>query len=113
MFAAADARQWSHALPQAEASALDAALQDGATVEYRTGMVIVEPSNPRSREQARLNGWDLWLERSGALGDGIPVGHGRVKVLHTTLFVPHNATCERFYAAARELIDVHKVGNCL
>lgn len=94
---------------QAEASALDAALRDGDTVEYRTGLVSLQPSSPRSREQARLNGWNLWLERSGALSVGIPVGGGRVKIRHTTLYVPANATCEQFYRAAVELIDTHKV----
>ena len=68
----------------------------------RTGHLVLESSLTE-------NGWTLWLEQSGALTEGFPVGNGRVKVNHTTIYVPAKPDCDAYYIAARRLIDEYKV----
>lgn len=82
------------------------ALQAGGTVEVRTGFVLDEGS-----ETGADKGFELWLEHSGAGGDGIPVGNGVVRVKHFTLYAAKDADCTNHYNAARTLLDVHEVGR--
>ena len=71
-------------------------------MEFRTGHLVIENS-------VSENGWNLWLEKSGALTEGFPVGNGRVRVNHTTIYVPATPDCDAYYLAARRLIDEYKV----
>ena len=86
----------------------DAELAEGGVVEFRTGR-IAQSSGPGSPTQSILDGWQLWLEQSGALEDGFPVGKGRVKVKHTDIFVSGKAPCEDHLEAVKKLANDHRV----
>ena len=81
-------------------------LQQGETVEIKTGFVLLEGSET---EQRLHDGFLMWLEFSGAGGDGIPVGNGFVTVSHSTEYAEKDGNCEGYHAAARRLIE-QKVG---
>ena len=91
---------------QVGGSAQDAELAEGGVVEFRTGRIA--QSGPASTTSI-LDGWQLWLEQSGALEEGFPVGKGRVKVKHTDIFVSPEAPCEDHLQAAKTLVENHRV----
>ena len=77
-------------------------IDEGQTVEIRTGFVLLEGSRA---EQRLHDGFFIWLELSGAGGAGIPVGNGFVKVQHYTEYAEEDDNCEGYLAAAQRLID--------
>lgn len=82
-------------------------LEQGQTVEVRTGFVLLEGSQ---REQQLHDGFLMWLEFSGAGGAGISVGNGFVKVAHSTEYAVADERCESYHAAANRLLK-QKVGR--
>jgi hypothetical protein len=92
---------------QAGGEALDRVLKEGGTVEYRTGFVLPDPQHV-STAQSTQQGWELWLRKSGALAEGIPVGGGYIRINHTTAIVTSKPDCDAYYSAAKELIHKHK-----
>jgi hypothetical protein len=90
-------------------AALDEALENGETVEYRTGMVVPFPKAD-STMRSILEGWDAWVLASGANTTGFRVGNGRVKIKNYFMFVSAEANnCSEYLAAASNLRGTHRV----
>jgi hypothetical protein len=90
-------------------AALDEALRNGETVEYRTGMVVPDPARDNTMKSI-LEGWDVWVLASGANTTGFPVGNGRVRIKNTFVVVTADSNkCNEYLAAATDLIDNQKV----
>lgn len=80
----------------------------GGTIEYRTGYVLPDPRLEGTADSIQ-KGWDMWLQRSGALTTGIPVGAGWMRINHTSIVVTDKPDCDAYYRAAQELIHVYNV----
>ena len=91
---------------QSVSSRAEYLLQQGHTVELRTGFVLSEGS---LAEQQLRDGYQMWLEFSGAGGGestgGFSVGKGTVRINHSTEYATAGETCDSYHAAARRLIE--------
>ena len=87
---------------------MDKALENGETVEYRTGMVVPDPAHDDAM-RSMLAGWDVWALTSGANTTGFRVSNGRVRIKNTNMIVSAKATCSDYLSAATILLRDHKV----
>lgn len=63
----------------------------------------------QSTSRAILMGWDAWLVASKANTTGLTLGNGHLRILNTNIMVSDSPNCTEYAAAARELVNVHKV----
>ena len=89
-------------LLQSAAAETELMIEQGQVVVLKTGFVLLEGSQT---EQRLHDGFQMWLEFSGAGGFGVPVGNGFVKISHTTEYAEKDDSCESYHAAARRLIE--------